>query len=89
MKEFIYIARISLSCLGSPGVRHRFKLVQSTLSPSGKYINNDTLKYLPGEVLTDIRALADFSMCVTNINKHLWSRCRGERRSAEITLNHA
>jgi hypothetical protein len=30
------------------------------LSPSGKNKNNDTLKYLPGEVITDIHALVDF-----------------------------
>jgi len=39
-------------------------------------------------VLTDIRVLADhFLMALPNINKHLWRRCRGERRFAEITLS--
>ena len=39
-------------------------------------------------MLTDIRALADhFLMALTNINKHFWRRCRGERRFAEITLS--
>jgi len=48
----------------------------------------DTLDNLPGEVLTDIRALADhFLIALPNINKHFWRRCWGERRFAEITLS--
>jgi len=46
----------------SPGVKYRFRLVRCMISPSGKNINNDTLEYLLGEVLTDIRALA-ISLC--------------------------
>jgi len=43
---------------------------------------------LPGEVLTDIRVLADhFLMALPNINKHFSRRFRGERRFAEITLS--
>ena len=39
-------------------------------------------------MLTDIRVLADhFLMALTNINKHFWRRCQGERRFAEITLS--
>jgi len=48
----------------------------------------DTLDNLPGEVLTDIRALADhFLIVLPNINKHFWCRCRGDRWFAEITLS--
>jgi len=47
-----------------------------------------TLDNLPGEVLTDIHALADhFLIALPNINKHLWRRCQGEIRFAEITLS--
>ena len=56
------------TCLASLGVKYRFMLVRCTLSLSGKNINNDTLQYLSGEVHTDIRVLADFSVCITNIN---------------------
>jgi len=48
----------------------------------------DTLENLPGEILTDIRALADhFLTALPNINEHFWRRCRGERRFAKITLS--
>jgi len=48
----------------------------------------DTLDNLLGEMLTNIRALADhFLMALPNVNKHFWCRCRGERRFAEITLS--
>ena len=48
----------------------------------------DTLDNFPGEVLTDIRALADqFLIAFPNINKHFWRRCQGERWFAEITLS--
>jgi len=47
------------------------------VSPSGENINKDTLEYLPGEVLIDIYALADyFSMCVSNINIYYREVCR-------------
>jgi len=39
-------------------------------------------------VLSDIRVLADhFLMALTNINKHFWRSCRGERWFTEITLS--
>jgi len=48
----------------------------------------DALDNLPGEVLTNIRALADhFLIALPNIKKHLWRRCRGERWFAEITMS--
>ena len=48
----------------------------------------DTLDNLPGEVLNDIRTLADhFLIALPNINKHFSRRCWGERRFAEITLS--
>jgi hypothetical protein len=52
------------------------------LSPSGKNINNDTMEYLPDEVLIDIRALVNFSMCVTKINIR-YLRNVGWRRIAD------
>ena len=45
---------------------------QMHLSPSGKNINTITLDNLPGEMLTDIRALADlFLIALPNINRSL------------------
>jgi hypothetical protein len=31
--------------------------------------------------------LSDSFVCVTNINKHFWCRCRGRKTSAELTLS--
>jgi hypothetical protein len=57
------------------------------LSPSGENINNDTLEYLPSEVLTDIHALTDyFSMCISNINTYLPSTANKRRRSLEFEV---
>ena len=48
----------------------------------------DTLDNLPGDVLTDIRALADhFLIALPNINNHFWHHCWGERWFAKITLS--
>ena len=62
---------------------------QCTLSPSGKNINTITLVNLPGEMLTDIRALADhFLIALPNINTGLpWEWAKGLITSGE-RVNH-
>ena len=69
MQSSLFITHIERHSLLPKGLVVIDRLVRYTLSPSGKKNKYDTLDNFPGEVLTDIRALADqFLIAFPNIN---------------------